>query len=286
MNNIISAIINLVENPKIKLIRKGNSHNQANYMGEALEEYIKDLFANTVSLEDGQVRNTALGMTFSYLGNQNNPPDAMLHGGDAIEIKKIENKNSALALNSSYPKAKLFSDSPMISKACKECENWTVKDIIYAVGVLNKETQTLDSLAFVYGEDYCANKEVYESLISPIKSTINEAIYHLEKIDSKELAHINRADPLGITYLRIRNMWGIENPFTVFKYVYTRNPNNKFNFMCIINTDKFNSFDNTQDLFELADKNKKLSIQDIHIQNPNNPSLLKEAKLITFEIEA
>ena len=130
------------------------------------------------------------------------------------------------------------------------------------------------------------NKEVYESLISPIKSTINEAIYHLEKIDSKELAHINRVDPLGITYLRIRNMWGIENPFTVFKYVYTRNPNNKFNFMCIINTDKFNSFDNTQDLFELADKNKKLSIQDIHIQNPNNPSLLKEAKLITFEIEA
>ena len=110
MNNIISAIINLVENPKIKLIRKGSSHNQANYMGEALEEYIKDLFANTVSLEDGQVRNIALGMTFSYLGNQNNPPDAMLHGGDAIEIKKIENKNSALALNSSYPKAKLFSD--------------------------------------------------------------------------------------------------------------------------------------------------------------------------------
>ena len=42
MSNIISAIINLVENPKIELIRKGSSHNRANNMGEALEEYIKD----------------------------------------------------------------------------------------------------------------------------------------------------------------------------------------------------------------------------------------------------
>lgn len=30
MNNIISAIINLVENPKIELIRKGSSRNRAN----------------------------------------------------------------------------------------------------------------------------------------------------------------------------------------------------------------------------------------------------------------
>ena len=164
MNNIISAIINLVENPKTKLIRKGSSHNRANNMGEALEEYVKDLFANTVDIEDEQIRNAAISATFSYLGNQNNPPDSMLHGGDAIEVKKIESKNSALALNSSYPKAKLFADSPMIKKECRECENWTVKDIIYAVGVLNKETQTLDSLAFVYGEDYCANKEIYENL--------------------------------------------------------------------------------------------------------------------------
>ena len=89
MNNIISAIINLVENPKIELIRKGSSHNRANNMGEALEEYIKDLFANTVDIEDEQVRNAAISTTFSYLGNQNNPPDSMLHGGDAIEVKKI-----------------------------------------------------------------------------------------------------------------------------------------------------------------------------------------------------
>lgn len=282
MNNIISAIINLVENPKIELIRKGSSHNRANNMGEALEEYIKDLFANTVDIEDEQVRNAAISTTFSYLGNQNNPPDSMLHGGDAIEVKKIENKNSALALNSSYPKAKLFAVSPMIKKECRECENWTVKDMIYAVGVV--KGNNLESLAFVYGEDYCANKETYENIKTTIKNGIG-SITDVEFTESKELGHVNRVDPLGITYLRIRGMWGIENPFTVFKYVYQCNQNNKFNFMCIINTDKFGSFENTSELYELVKTNNKLKIQDVHIKNPNNPAQLREAKLIAFEIE-
>ena len=282
MNNIISAIINLVENPKIELIRKGSSHNRANNMGEALEEYIKDLFANTVDIEDEQVRNAAISTTFSYLGNQNNPPDSMLHGGDAIEVKKIENKNSALALNSSYPKAKLFAVSPMIKKECRECENWTVKDMIYAVGVV--KGNNLESLAFVYGEDYCANKETYENIKTTIKNGIG-SITDVEFTESKELGHVNRVDQLGITYLRIRGMWGIENPFTVFKYVYQCNQNNKFNFMCIINTDKFGSFENTSELYELVKTNNKLKIQDVHIKNPNNPAQLREAKLITFEIE-
>ena len=282
MNNIISAIINLVENPKIELIRKGSSHNRANNMGEALEEYIKDLFANTVDIEDEQVRNAAISTTFSYLGNQNNPPDSMLHGGDAIEVKKIESKNFALALNSSYPKAKLFAVSPMIKKECRECENWTVKDMIYAVGVV--KGNNLESLAFVYGEDYCANKETYENIKTTIKNGIG-SITDVEFTESKELGHVNRVDPLGITYLRIRGMWGIENPFTVFKYVYQCNQNNKFNFMCIINTDKFGSFENTSELYELVKTNNKLKIQDVHIKNPNNPAQLREAKLITFEIE-
>ena len=282
MNNIISAIINLVENPKIELIRKGSSHNRANNMGEALEEYIKDLFANTVDIEDEQVRNAAISTTFSYLGNQNNPPDSMLHGGDAIEVKKIESKNSALALNSSYPKAKLFAVSPMIKKECRECENWTVKDMIYAVGVV--KGNNLESLAFVYGEDYCANKETYENIKTTIKNGIG-SITDVEFTESKELGHVNRVDPLGVTYLRIRGMWGIENPFTVFKYVYQCNQNNKFNFMCIINTDKFGSFENTSELYELVKTNNKLKIQDVHIKNPNNPAQLREAKLITFEIE-
>lgn len=256
MSNIISAIINLVENPKIELIRKGSSHNRANNMGEALEEYIKDLFANTVDVEDEQIRNVAISTTFSYLGNQNNPPDSMLHGGDAIEVKKIESKNSALALNSSYPKAKLFADSPMIKKECRECETWTVKDMIYAVGVVNGNN--LESLAFVYGEDYCADKEIYEKIFS---------------------------DPLNMAEINLsKGKWKIKNPFEVFNYLYNETKNG-FDFMCIINTNKFNTFENTQKLYELKNINKRLNIQDVHIKNPNNPNQLREAKLITYSKE-
>ncbi len=282
MNNIINAICNLVENPKIELIRNGESTNRANNMGEALEEYIKDIFAGTVDFEDGQTRTVALSSVFSYLGNQTNPPDSMLRGGnsgDAIEVKKIETQTSPLALNSSYPKHKLYSDSQMISKACRDCEQWTKRDMIYAVGVV--KDRYLKSLAFVYGEDYCAEKETYEKVKTKIKDGV-ETIEGIEFIPSKELGHVNRVDPLGITYLRIRGMWGIENPFKVFNYVYTQNTANAFNFMCIINNKKFNSFENTFELYDLAEKNKNLEITDIRIKNPNNPAELKEAKLITF----
>ena len=170
MSNIINAIIQLVENPKFELRKYSESHNRANNMGEALEEYIKDIFAGTVNETDENIRNQKLSKVFSYLGNQNNPPDSMLWGGDAIEVKKIESNDSSLALNSSYPKAKLFADSPMIKKACRTCENWTVKDMIYAVGVV--DDNNIKSLALVYGDDYCAEKSVYEQIKSVIKTGV------------------------------------------------------------------------------------------------------------------
>lgn len=57
-------------------------------MGESLEEYIKDLFAGVLDVTSDEIRDALIQNAFSYTGNQNNPPDAMLWGGDAIEIKK------------------------------------------------------------------------------------------------------------------------------------------------------------------------------------------------------
>lgn len=56
---------------------------------------------------------------FSYIGNQNNPPDLMIKHGDAIEIKKIQTANANLVLNSSYPKDKLYANNPMITKTVR-----------------------------------------------------------------------------------------------------------------------------------------------------------------------
>lgn len=57
MANIIDAIVHLVTNPKLELKSYSESHNRANSMGEALEEYIKDLFAGTVNEENLNIRN-------------------------------------------------------------------------------------------------------------------------------------------------------------------------------------------------------------------------------------
>ena len=283
MSNIINAIINLVTDPKIELREYSAGHNRANDMGKGLEEYIKDLFAGTVNETNEQKRNIALSKVFSYLGNQNNPPDAMLKGGDAIEVKKIETNGSSLALNSSYPKAKLFSNSPMINAACRSCEEWTVKDMIYTVGIVPDGRGVLSSLAMVYGDDYCADKAIYEKIKNVIKSGV-QSIPDVEFAETNELGRVNRVDPLGITYLRVRGMWGIENPFSVFDYLFRRDHSKRFNFMCIINEDKWNTFDNTTELLALLGKINGLTITDKHIKSPNNPAQLKNVKLITFVI--
>jgi len=139
------------------------SHNRANSVGEALEEYVKDIFSGTLFETDKNKRMEIISEVFSYLGNTNNPPDSILRDGDAIEVKKIENKSSSLALNSSYPKAKLYSNSSMITDACRNCEEWKEKDIIYAIGTCEKNKLT--SLIFVYGEDYAAENKIYENHI-------------------------------------------------------------------------------------------------------------------------
>ena len=276
--NMINAIINLVKNPVTQLVNYYQGKNRANNAGDALEEYVKDIFANTFDMSQAE-RLERLSTVFSYLGNHSNPPDAMLRNGDAIEVKKIESEVSALALNSSYPKHTLLASSPMISTACKNAERWTEKDIIYTVGVVKQNR--LKHLCMVYGRDYCASDECYRRIKSTIKHGV-EAIPNVEFAESRELGHINKVDPLGITYMRVRGMWGIQNPWKVFGDVYMRDLSKKFTFMAIINEAKWNTFDNTQELFALERVIPQLSITDIKIKNPDNPAQLKHAKLICF----
>jgi hypothetical protein len=275
--NIIRAIINIVNCPSYKTKDYVKSRNRINNMGEALELFIMDAFSGAFYIDDVEQAQERYFNAFSYKGNQNNPPDLILKGGDAIEVKKIESSGSALALNSSYPKAKLYSDSPMITYACKNCENWVEKDIIYAVGVV-KDNQ-ISHLCFVYGIDYAASRDVYERIKDVIKTGVSD-IQDVEFSETNELGRVNKVDPLGITYLRVRGMWHIENPIKLFSYVYQPIEKIDFKFFAIINNDKFNTFDE-KDIKELKEC-KNLSIKDIKIKEPDNPARLKDAKLITY----
>ncbi len=127
MSNILKAILNITQNPIIELKNNYSGRNTINNVGEALEAYIQDAFADTINETDLINRNQKISHIFSYLGNQNNPPDIVLKNGDAIEVKKIQSKGAAIALNSSYPKHKLYSTDPRITEACKICEDWHTK---------------------------------------------------------------------------------------------------------------------------------------------------------------
>lgn len=285
MSNIINAIYNLVTDFENNFNRENHGLNRANQMGEALEEWeewVKDLFANTLHTQNEQQRLARLSETFSYLGNQNNPPDMILKDGDAIEVKKVIGKDATLALNSSYPKDKLLASSPLLTQECRNCEpNWREKDIIYVVGVVPKN-QPLQSLCMVYGVDYAANHMIYERIRHTIATGIQQ-IPDVEFTETNELAKVKKIDPLGITDLRVRGMWSIANPFKVFNYLYQRDFERPFNLMCLINLEKYQSFNNTEDIEQLVGQVPDFSIADVMIKNPNNPAQLKPAKLITFK---
>lgn len=278
-SNILTAIINIYNCPVHHATRHYVSHNRANNMGEALELFVKDSFCNSFELPEQEAAQK-YSEYFAYLGNQNNPPDAILKQGDAIEVKKIESKTSGLALNSSYPKAKIFSSSNMITEACRKSDggNWKEKDLIYSVGVVDK-SGAIKQLCFVYGENYAASHEIYDRIKEQIKNGILE-IPSVEFADTNELGRVNRVDPLGITYLRVRGMWHIENPFKVFQYAYVFSKESDFNFLAIMNEGKYLSFPE-------EDRQKIESINGITINNslvksPDNPANMDRVKVITF----
>ena len=279
MTNTLKAIINIIDNPSYQLMQKYQGRNRINGIGDALERFIQDSFAATLTETSEQQRLKKLESVFSYLGNQNNPPDMIIKQGDAIEAKKIQSLRSAIALNSSYPKSKLSSKDPSITSSCRNCENWSEKDILYTIGVTND--QSLRHLWFVYGDCYAANQEIYTRIKATISQGVN-SIDGVEFAETKELGRVNKVDPLGITNLRIRGMWHIDNPMRVFDYLYQINEQKAFSMACLMTKSKFNSF-------PLEDRNslqtKPVQIETVKIKNPNNPANLIDAVLVNFQVE-
>jgi hypothetical protein len=279
MTNILEAIVNIVDNPVVAIRNHYTGRNRANNVGEALEMFVKDAFANTIQEQDEQVKNTQYNQVFSWLGNQNHPPDIMIKQGDAIEVKKTQSANSDLALNSSYPKSNIQSNSNMITQECRTCENWTEKDLIYCVG--HTTDDFIKSLWMVYGNIYAAKHETYQVIKQKFTDGINE-IPNVELAETNELGRVNRVDPLGITNLRIRGMWQIQNPRRVFNYLHTTR--DTFELVAVIPTNKYNSFPTDSKIRIENLGNPKLSISDVQVKDPNNPANLIDSKLIIFTL--
>lgn len=281
--NILVALKNVLSLSTNELISiyNNSSNNRANSMGDALEFYIKDLFCDSMDIDDFAKKDLKYSRYLSYLGNSNNPPDFIIENGPAIEVKKIENLAFGdIALNSSYPKDYLYSSSTLINKACKECEkNWTKKDMIYAIG--NIANKKLRVLWLLYGDCYSAEQETYQKMKTTIQSGVTQ-IQGVEFTQTKELGKVNKIDPLGITNLRIRGMWSIKHPMKVFDYLvedYT--PRTELQIYCLILKEKYDSLpdDDKKNLEHYISDKKTLTKEDIKIKNPNNPAKYVDAIL-------
>ena len=282
MTNILKAIHNMLYSSKAdpSSTPLSNNLNRINQQGAFLEHYIKDLFCNSFDCSE-QEKLELYNKKFSYIGNQNNPPDIMIREGDAIEIKKIQKLKASIALNSSYPKSKLYADSPMITRHCRDCEKWNNKDIVYVIASIPEKE--IKSIWFVYGDCYAADKKIYESIKSRIHSEINE-IKDVELSRTKELARINRVDPLGITNLRVRGMWHIAHPSDVFHYLKYNSKEFNFNFNAIVLKKKYARFPKKdRSLIETKAKlDKDFCINSVKIKSPDNPAKLLDAYHLHF----
>ncbi|MFV0554753.1 MAG: NgoPII family restriction endonuclease [Mangrovibacterium sp.] len=281
MTNILDAIINIAELQDRSVVDGVAGNNRANSVGDGLELFVKDAFAGTFSESDKAKQIVRYSEVYSYEGSQTRPPDLMLKGGDAIEVKKTESISSELQLNSSHPKSKLFSSSSLINEHCRTCEPWGEKDIIYAIGHVPKKEKRLSSLWLVYGSIYAADEDVYLGL----KACITASLENTDGVnfsETKELGRVNHVDPLKITNMRVRGMWLLQPPVKVFDYIYEYDEKLDFQLVAIIPLDKYLSF--PKESIERVEKNtnEKLSVVDVKVKNPNNPVALIDCKLITI----
>ncbi len=281
--NVLSAIKNIADFKSNDL--KGYSSTyliRINAIGEQLEFYVKDALCDSFKLAH-QEKEAKYRDALSLLGNQNNPPDVIIRGGDAYEIKKIQSLKSSIALNSSSPKDRLHRDDSRITEACRNCEggNWKTKDVFYVVGSVQKSK--IKYLFFVHGLCYSAQREVYQRISKQLKQGIEGSI-KAGGIEGSgrtvELGRINRVDPLGITNLRIRGMWMIENPIKVFSYLYNFDKRKTFSLIALMLKSKFESF--PKEDIEAIMQDDRIDSKDVMLKNPNNPAEMVNAKLISL----
>ena len=104
-----------------------------------------------------------------------------------------------------------------------------------------------------------------------------QAIKGVQLSETRGIGKIKKVDPLGITLLRIRGMWHIDNPIKAFDYIANYNKEKEFTMFAIMKKSKYLSFpEKDRKQIEAS----KLSISDIKIKDPNNPASRLDAKLI------
>jgi len=244
-----------------------------NSVGSRFEEYIKDLLTGQFYQNDPQ-RDAALSNNYAWLGNPNFPPDAIARGGDAFEIKKHEGAPSIIALNSSPPRDKLYSDDSRITEDCRNSmgSGRNSVDLFYIVGSV--KGGIVNNIYFVQGTCYAARRDIYNNIEKRVSNAIRQSIQNqgISLSKTKEIARVNNADPLGRASLRIRGMWQIKHPAVAFSQIAPPEPEKDFFAYAIMEKEKYETIGIVPN-----DSNYRIQVKDKKCQDPNNGAEFKEA---------
>ncbi len=266
--NVVKAMEALSKHRLIDMGQYSESYKIGiNSVGAAFEEYVKDLLTGRF-YPDPHERTQAFSNEYSWLGNQNFPPDAIATGGDAFEIKKHEKPTTAIALNSSHPRDVLSRNDPMLTSECRGKIGNVPLDLFYIVGTVPNGVAR--SIYFVQGKCYAASSSIYQSISSRLSDAVRKAMREsgLQYSETRELGRINRADPLGRASLRVRGMWQIMDPSRAFADIAPPLDGKEFFAYAIMEEGKYNS---------LASGTTAMDIKKKKLPSPNNPARLIDA---------
>lgn len=279
--NVLVGFMSLMDNAGADLRVLPSGKNRANSVGAAFELFVKEAFADILGEDIDEVsRDAILNQRFSWLGDDNKSPDALLRGGIALEIKKSESLAGAIQLNSSPPRQKLLRDDPRVSTGAKNAENWVERDLAYVVG---HTSQTfLERVWIVYGDCLAANAGVYSEIFDLVKESISS---HLEdgilEEHTTELAKLKKVDPQDRSDLRVRPMWSLESPDKAFSNLIADKRGRLINLLLREST--YRSLPET-DRRELENReNVGLRNTIVSIPDPDNAGLEIEARFISYE---
>ena len=169
-SNLLKAIINISKSHDLDLenykeVR--DASNRIQKQGAGLEVFIKDSFCGIpLGSTSNEARIENYFQVFSDTGHANNPPDAMIIGGDAMEIKKHEGfSESNIALNSSPPRTILTDEDRNITNQTQNCEQrpWK-RDYLYIIG--NPKSSKLRRIMLCYGNCFVAFDNIYRDFFS------------------------------------------------------------------------------------------------------------------------
>ena len=293
MRNLVSVIKDIASNRFYWYGSTVESSNQNSRQAQGvdLEHAVKDLLAGVWeglhdSREDLYTRHLA------YQGSANNPPDAMLRGGnqgDAFEIKKIASPSkSALELNSSPPYSHLTADNSRITLEAKNCETWDKRDFFYAIGHINQDMMTGNWLWIVQGSVFAQDHSFYRGIENDLRPAVSTALENngLEPALTNELGKVNGLDSLGITNLRVRPMWTIANPTKLFATLEGVNETreNYLTVHILLEKSKWDDLIERQievhsELINL-EVLKQIAIHEVEVEDPNDGSQTLKCMLI------